>query len=112
VGTFPEDVKDYLVYLTRCEAIRQDLQNLAEEVDFVIEMLELKTPETSDSPETLRENAEILTIQRVCLQRLNNVKRHIERLNRDFEAQNKASNIPPSITICLNTQHADSILQP
>jgi hypothetical protein len=90
---------EYLLYLERCETILHGLSALAEAIDFMVEILAQQTPEGFDSPKLVQENEAILIVQRLCHQRLNNVRRSIERLNRAFEGRNKALNIQESLSV-------------
>lgn len=98
-GSFPETVDEYLDYLQHCELIFRDLQHLAESIDFVIEILARDNLVELQGSTPIREHEEIFTIQKFCHQRLSNVKRHLERLNRFFEGKSKALNIQESVSV-------------
>jgi len=92
-------VNEYLEYLARCEVVLRDLGNLSEAIDSVVDILDENVPEAVSGLERLRGNEEILLVQRSCHQRLHNVKRHIERLNRAFKGRNKALNILEPVSV-------------
>jgi CorA-like Mg2+ transporter protein len=105
LGITAKNVHEYVQSLRHCETVLQDLEELSEAIDFVIEVFTYSKDKatipqnTKDNDLNTLDGERILTLQKLCKQRLNNTKRCIERLNRTFEGQNKALNIQESISV-------------
>lgn len=99
VDSFADSVDEYLLYLKHCEAALRDLQQLTDAIDFVVELLALQAPDIPISLQERYKKESIFIHQRLCHQRLQNVRRHIERFNHSFEGQNKTLNIQEFISV-------------
>ncbi|OQV00480.1 hypothetical protein CLAIMM_05968 [Cladophialophora immunda] len=100
-------VEVYIDSLALREVVLQELQELAEAIDFVVESLrKYSNPKEKafatqqrDSSSSNAVDERMFILQQMCYQRRKNVERSIEQLNRTFEAKSKALNIQESASV-------------
>jgi hypothetical protein len=100
-------VENYVAALDSCEIALKQLQELAEAIDFVVDILVENYPVPQGAKDEVAENKfsadfdseRMFILQKLCYQRRNNTERCIERLNRTFEGRNKVLNIEESTSV-------------
>lgn len=105
VSKFVEE--GYYDYLSLCARVLQELQNLADAIDFVVKSLSADVMSDEQSDTTQRGNGtggdgprqQLFVLQQMCHQHRNNAARSIERLNLLVEGRNKTLNIHESKSV-------------